>query len=203
MTRDLGFTNDDNNRGFLDSAPRCPGTFRTIHIRITRRGDGLEFHVWGPSFPENTSDLNVGYLDVDEATVRTWVEDLYREWTDVINWPVDGPSELPADARPGTVTIYGRNAPEEDGWFGLVTADDPPQVVGFGADGVGCLDGPPGTAIAWFDGAPGEGGQPKQLIGRIPADGSPVVLSVEVTPDGRLLVGHGVPVWWEGDPQVC
>ena len=110
---------------------------------------------------------------------------------------------LPADARPGTVTIYGRNAPEEDGWFGLVTADDPPQVVGFGADGVGCLDGPPGTAIAWFDGAPGEGGQPKQLIGRIPADGSPVVLSVEVTPDGRLLVGHGVPVWWEGDPQVC
>ena len=101
------------------------------------------------------------------------------------------------------MTIYGRAAPEGESWFGLVTPEVAPQVVGFGSDGVGCLDGPPGTPIAWYDGAPGEGGAPRQIIGRIPDDGSPVVLYVEVTADGRLLVGQGVPAWWAGDSQVC
>ena len=110
---------------------------------------------------------------------------------------------LPTGPRPGTVTIYGRAAPDEQSWFGLVPAGDPPAVVGFGSDGVGCLDGPPGTQIAWYDGAPGEGGAPRQVIAQVPADGSPIVLSVEVTPEGGLLVGHGVPAWWQGDPQVC
>jgi hypothetical protein len=105
--------------------------------------------------------------------------------------------------RPGTVVLYGRAAPGDAGWFGLVPAGDPPQVVGFGADGVGCLDGPPGTQVAWYDGAPGDGRGPKQIIGRIRADGEPLVLSVVVRPDGTLLVGQGVPAWWVGDPQSC
>lgn len=116
---------------------------------------------------------------------------------------VAGCGLLPTGQTPGTVTLYGRAAPEGDSWFGLVTADDPPQVVGFGSDGVGCLDGRPGTQVAWFDGAPGDGGVPRQIIGVLPADGSPLVLSVEVAADGSLLVGRGVPAWWEGDPQVC
>jgi hypothetical protein len=110
---------------------------------------------------------------------------------------------LPAGPRAGTVTIYGRAAPDADQWFGLVPPGDPPAAVGFGADGVGCLDGPPGTPVAWFDGPPGAGAVPRQVIGRIPADGSPLVVSVEVDPNGRLLVGQGVPAWWVGDPEVC
>ncbi len=116
---------------------------------------------------------------------------------------VAGCGLLPTGQTPGTVTLYGRAAPERESWFGLVTAEDPPQVVGFGSDGVGCLDGPPGTQVAWFDGAPGDGGVPRQIIGVLPADGSPLVLSVEVAANGSLLVGRGVPAWWEGDPQVC
>jgi hypothetical protein len=105
--------------------------------------------------------------------------------------------------RPGSVTIYGRAAPDDESWFGLVPPGDPPATVGFGADGVACLDGPPGIPIAWYDGPPGEGGLPRQIVGRIPADGSPVVLSVEIMPDGRLLIGHGVPAWWVGPAQAC
>jgi hypothetical protein len=110
---------------------------------------------------------------------------------------------LPTGPRPGTVTLYGRAAPDGESWFGLVPPGDPPATIGFGADGVGCLDGPPGTQVAWYDGPPGGGGLPRQIIGRIPADGAPVVLSVEIMPDGRLLVGSGVPAWWVGDAQVC
>ena len=97
---------------------------------------------------------------------------------------VAGCGLLPTGQTPSTVTLYGRAAPERESWFGLVTAEDPPQVVG-------------------FDGAPGDGGVPRQIIGVLPADGSPLVLSVEVAANGSLLVGRGVPAWWEGDPQVC
>jgi hypothetical protein len=109
---------------------------------------------------------------------------------------------LPTGPRPGTVTIYGRAAPDDQSWFGLVPPGDPPAAVGFGADGVACLDGPPGTDVAWYDGPPGNGGRPRQVIGEIRPDG-PLVLWVEVRPDGTLAVGEGVPGWWEGDPQVC
>jgi hypothetical protein len=108
-----------------------------------------------------------------------------------------------ADRPGGTVVLYGRAAPADSSWFGLVPAGDPPQVVGFGADGVACLEGPPGSEVAWYDGAPGDGGRPKQLLGRIPADGRPLVLWVEVAADGTLGVGQGVPAWWVGDPQRC
>ena len=110
---------------------------------------------------------------------------------------------LPTGPRPGTVTIYGRAAPDGESWFGLVPPGDPPAAVGFGADGVGCLDGPPGTGVAWYDGVPGDGGRPRQLIGRIPADGAPLIVWVEVRADGSLASGPGVPAWWVGDPQVC
>jgi hypothetical protein len=111
---------------------------------------------------------------------------------------------LPTGPRPGSVTIYGRVAPNGDeSWFGLVPPGDPPATIGFRADGVGCLDGPPGTQIAWYDGSPSDGAAVRQIIGRIPADGSPLVLSVEVAADGRLVVGRGVPGWWVGDAQAC
>jgi hypothetical protein len=110
---------------------------------------------------------------------------------------------LPTGPRPGTVTIYGRAAPADQNWFGLVPPGDPPQAVGFGSDGVVCLDGSPGTQVAWYDGAPGDGGAPKQIIGRIPADGAPLVLWVEIRPDRTLAFGQGVPEWWVGDPQLC
>ena len=110
---------------------------------------------------------------------------------------------LPTGPKPGSVTIYGRAAPDGESWFGLFPPGDPPSVVGFGADGVGCLDGQPGTQIAWYDGAPADGASPRQIIGQIPADGSPVVLWVEIGIDGQLRVGPGVPPWWVGEAQVC
>ncbi|HEX2470246.1 MAG TPA: hypothetical protein VHK05_06625 [Candidatus Limnocylindrales bacterium] len=105
--------------------------------------------------------------------------------------------------RPGSVVIYGRAAPLDQSWFGLVPPGDPPSVVGFGSDGVGCLDGSPGTQVAWYDGSPAQGGKPRQIIGRIPADGASLVLWVEIVDEGRLEFGQGVPDWWVGEPQTC
>ena len=105
--------------------------------------------------------------------------------------------------QPSGVTIYGRAGPIDEGWFGLVPPGDPPEVVGFGSDGVGCLDGPAGAQVAWYDGSPSDGGKPKQIIGRVPGDGGPLVLWVEIADDGTLDFGPGVPAWWAGDPQVC
>jgi hypothetical protein len=108
---------------------------------------------------------------------------------------------LPTGRRPGTVTIYGRASPW--GWFGLVPPGDPPGIIGFGTDGVGCLDGPPGTAVAWYEAEPAPDAAPTSILARIPADGSPLVLSVEIAADGQLIVGHGVPAWWTGEPYFC
>jgi hypothetical protein len=105
--------------------------------------------------------------------------------------------------QPGGVTIYGRAGPLDESWFGLVPPGDPPEAVGFGSDGVGCLDGPPGAQVAWYDGAPGAGGRPRQIIGQVPGDGGPLVLWVEMADDGTLDFGPGVPAWWVGEPQVC
>ena len=57
------------------------------------------------------------------------------------------------------VTIYGRNERAVESWFALVPLADPSEAVGFGADGVACLDGPVGSEIARFEGAPGAGGR--------------------------------------------
>jgi hypothetical protein len=117
-----------------------------------------------------------------------------------------GGCSLIDDPRPqAAVTIYGQNDRAEDAWFGLVPLTDPPQTVGFGADsGVACLVGPVGTEIAWFDGSPGQGGQPVRAIGTVrPADGPPNVLWVSVAVDGTLTTGEGVPAWWVGDAQAC
>jgi len=103
----------------------------------------------------------------------------------------------------GTVVLYGRAAAAADQWFALVPLGDPPVSVGFGADGVACLTGPSGSDLAWFLGMPGQGGAPRQVLGRVPGDGSQLILSVEIAPDGSLVVGRGVPAWWVGDPESC
>ena len=103
----------------------------------------------------------------------------------------------------GHVTLYGRAAPPASRWFGLNPAGDPPQTVGFGADGVACLDGPAGTDIVWFAGAPENRGAPRQVLGRVPGDGGRLVMWVEVKADGGLASGQGVPAWWDGDAQAC
>jgi hypothetical protein len=102
------------------------------------------------------------------------------------------------------VTIYGRNQRAVESWFALVPLADPPEAVGFGADGVACLDGSIGSEIARFDGAPGVGGRLVERIGAVvPEATGDNVFWVSVANDGSLTSGQGLPVWWQGDPQVC
>ena len=118
---------------------------------------------------------------------------------------ISGCSIFESDVRQTPVTIYGHNAGAPDAWIGLLPLSDPPQAVGFGADGVGCLHGPVGSEVASFDGLPGQGGQPAKRIGIVAVeDGSgPNVFWVSVAADGTLTNGRGVPAWWVGDAQAC
>ena len=108
------------------------------------------------------------------------------------------------DPRPkGSVIIYGRNEAPGTAWFGLALAD-PMQSVGFGADiGVACLGGPAGSEIVSFDGDPGQGGQPRRSLGRVPGGDEPAVMWAEVAADGTVTSGVGVPPWWTDDPAPC
>ena len=103
-----------------------------------------------------------------------------------------------------TVTIYGESDRADDAWFALVPLADPPEAVGFGADGVACLQGASGSAVVRFDGVPGAGAIVREQVGIVvPEDTGDNVFWVSVAADGSLTSGDGVPVWWQGDPQVC
>ena len=118
---------------------------------------------------------------------------------------VSGCSLFGSRAPEVPVTIYGHNDGGADAWFGLSPLSDPPQAVGFGADGVACLYGPVGSDIVWFDGPPGQGGQLARGIGRVAVDDAsgPNVYWVEVAADGTLTTGRGVPAWWDGVAEHC
>ena len=99
--------------------------------------------------------------------------------------------------------IYGRNEAPGTAWFGLASGD-PSQNVGFGPDrGVACLRGPAGTEIFSYDSNPGQGGRPRQPLGRVPGGAEPAALWVDVAPDGTVTSGGGVPLWWTDDPGGC
>ena len=108
------------------------------------------------------------------------------------------------DPRPqGSVIIYGRNDAPGIAWFGLEPAD-PTQSVGFGRDvGVACLSGAAGTDLVSFDGNPGDGGQPKRSLARVPGNAEPAVMWVDVAADGTVTSGFGVPLWWTGEAHPC
>jgi hypothetical protein len=109
------------------------------------------------------------------------------------------------DPRPkGRVTLYGRNEAPAMAWFGVNPIGDPPETVGFGGDtGVACLTGLTGSELVSFDRSPADGGQPQRPLGRVPGEGNPLVMWVDVAADGTLTTGNGVPPWWVGDAQVC
>jgi hypothetical protein len=108
------------------------------------------------------------------------------------------------DPRPqGSVIVYGRNDAPGTAWFGLAPAD-PTQSVGFGRDiGVACLGGAAGTEIVSFERDPGQGGQPKRSLGRVPGGAEPAVMWVDVAADGIVTSGVGVPPWWTDDAHPC
>lgn len=104
-----------------------------------------------------------------------------------------------------TVTLYGQNRSAIDSWFALVPLQDPPESVGFGADGVACLQGPVGYEIVRFQGSPGRGGRVVENVATVVGGDQPGanVFWVSVAADGTLTKGEGVPEWWVGDPQEC
>ena len=138
------------------------------------------------------------------SSLRPYTAPVIARWTVVAAMLLTQIGCAAIDVRPtGTVILYGRAAPAADQWFGLVPLSDPPETVGFGSDGVACLAGPAGQDVVWFKGQPGNGGGPRQVLGRVPGEGGPLVIWVEVAPDGSLRSGQGVPAWWQGDPQTC
>ncbi len=101
-----------------------------------------------------------------------------------------------------TVTLYGRNDVPALAWFVARPISDPPQSVGFGRDiGVACLQVPKGSEIVMTDRSPGPGANVIRVIA--PIDDEVATLWVDVSADGSLTTGAGVPAWWVGDAQIC
>lgn len=104
-----------------------------------------------------------------------------------------------------TVTLHGQNRSAIDSWFALVPLQDPPESVGFGADGLPASRVPVGYEIVRFQGSPGQGGRVVENVAAVGDGDRPGanVFWVSVAADGTLTKGEGVPDRWVGDPQEC
>ncbi len=96
------------------------------------------------------------------------------------------------------VTLYGRNERAVEVWFGARPVTNPPIAIGFGPDvGVGCFDVAIGSEIVMFDRSPARGGNLVKVIARISpaAGGTRQQIWVDVTADGSVSTGQGIPHW--------
>lgn len=126
----------------------------------------------------------------------------------VPNIPVEqAPSNEPASAGAGQVTLYVSNDGAAEAWLAIVDGGPPMSGTGFpgGSNiGVGCFAMPSGSRLVLLDRAPQ---QPGAIVVRtIYTRGQelvPPVRSLEIAEDGRVMQGSGVPPWWSSEPQGC
>jgi hypothetical protein len=156
-----------------------------------------------PPIPVYAKDLHtlVGFMFAGKGFVPLGVDP-----DEVPDFPVvTGTGEPPFEGR--SVTIYVRSADPEMTWFSVLPAPDPPQSVGFDAltgIGVACLAFPPGSHLALMDRSPADPGarEDRQIVA--PGDTDIVQpVWVDITADGTVTSGDGVPTWWPDDLEPC
>ncbi len=115
-----------------------------------------------------------------------------------------GCNAFASDPPQAMVTLYGRNGgPAEFAWFAIdPTSSTEPQTVGFGNDmGAACLKAAIGSRLVMTDTSISEGAKVVRVIA--PVDEPTEDYWIDVSPDGGVTTGPGVPPWWPDGPTHC
>lgn len=128
--------------------------------------------------------------------------------------PASLPS-VPVEQRPGAsnvtagddVVAYVRNATAGEAWIGVASAGVITSAIGFAGStnvGVGCFAVTPGHRLVLVDRPPDRTGAlivDTIVTGASTAEAS--IVWIDISSDGRVVHGTGVPSWWEGGTPAC
>lgn len=123
----------------------------------------------------------------------------------VPNIPVrQAPSFAAPSGKPTSLTIYVCNTVGRTAWSAVFADGDIVEGQGYSVPGVGCIDIEAGHQLVLLDRSPQELGVQtlRTIYTRGQASGLPT-LWVDISADGAVSQGEGVPAWWTGAPQGC
>jgi hypothetical protein len=171
-------------KGYLFPAPR------------TTVGQQVE-----PEWPVFAEDLRtlIGHMVPGKGFVALGVDP-----RTVPNVPVQqGPSFGAPSAESASLTLYVRNAVTQMAWFAVAGNSVGAQGYGEGM-GIGCVNVGIGGQVVMVDRPPQDAGaRTLRLIYRRGQATDQPTMWVDISADGAVTQGEGVPPWWSGAPQGC
>jgi hypothetical protein len=156
-----------------------------------------------PGFPVYAEDLRtlVGHMVAGKGFVPVGVNP-----RTVPDFPVQqGPSFVAPPGDPISLTMYVRSAAAQMAWFAVRAGGDVIGGQGYNNGlGVGCVNIEAGGQLVMLDRPPQD---PRvQTLRTIYVRGPERVLPtlwVDISAEGAVSHGEGVPGWWQGEPQGC
>ncbi len=116
-----------------------------------------------------------------------------------------GPAFSAPLGKPASATIYVRSAVAQTAWFAVSAAGGLTGGQGYNNGiGVGCVNVEVGGHLVLVDRPPQDAGVRtlRTIYSRDQAGDLPT-LWVNISADGSVSQGEGVPGWWQGEPQGC